>query len=134
MRRSTTQRRAAHPTSPRHREFAPLRTEAREVVELLRSEPAERWTLATLASAVHLSPSQLGRVFTDAYGKSPMTYLVTIRAEQLARLLRETDMPIEEAMRQVGWHSRGHAARMFRQAVGVTPTRYRELSRQKTAA
>ncbi|WGP06195.1 AraC family transcriptional regulator [Bacillus subtilis] len=134
VRRSPTQRRTAHPTSPRRREFAPLRAEAREAVELLRREPAERWTLQSLADAVHLSPSQLGRVFVDAYGKSPMTYLVTIRAEHLARLLRETDTPIEEAMRRVGWYSRGHAARMFRQAVGVTPTRYRELSRQKAAA
>ena len=133
-RRSPTQHRAAHPSPPRHRRFVPLRQEAREAVELLRADPAGRWKLQGLAEAVHLSPSQLGRVFVDAYGKSPMTYLVTIRAEQLARLLRETDLRIEEAMRRVGWHSRGHAARMFRQAVGVTPTRYRELSRQKTAA
>jgi AraC-like DNA-binding protein len=83
---------------------------------------------------VHLSPSQLGRVFVDAYGKSPMTYLMTLRAERLARLLRETDLPIEEAMREVGWRSRGHAARLFRQAVGVTPTQYRQLGWQKAAA
>ncbi|MCW4353449.1 AraC family transcriptional regulator [Hoyosella sp. YIM 151337] len=134
VRRSVTQCRVAHPSPPRRREFAPLRAEARQAVELLRHEPAERWTLQSIADAVHLSPSQLGRVFVDAYGKSPMTYLVTIRAEHLARLLRETELPIEEAMRRVGWYSRGHAARMFRQAVGVTPTRYRELSRQKTAA
>lgn len=131
VRRSPTQRRTAHPSPPRLREFAPLRTEAREAVEILRRDPAKRWTLATLASTVHLSASQLGRVFVDAYGKTPMTYLVTIRVEWLARLLRETDMPIEEAMRQVGWHSRGHAARLFRQAVGVTPTRYRQLVRQR---
>lgn len=81
---------------------------------------------------MHLSPSQLGRLFVDAYGKTPMTYLSTLRAERLARLLRETDLPVEAAMRQVGWYSRGHAARMFRQAVGVTPNRYRQLSRQRT--
>lgn len=134
VRRSPTQRGALHPSPPRHRRFAPLRAEAREAVELLREAPTERWTLHRLADAVHLSPSQLGRVFVDAYGKTPMTYLVAIRAEHLARLLRETDLPIEEAMRRVGWHSRGHAARMFRQAMGVTPTRYRRLARQKVAA
>ena len=104
------------------------------MVELLRAAPAQRWTLGDLAEAVHLSSSQLGRVFVDAYGKTPMTYLVTVRAERLARLLRETDLPIEAAMRDVGWHNRGHAARLFRQAVGVTPTRYRELARQRVAA
>lgn len=134
VRRSTTQRATTRPGVPRHRRFAPLRTEARQAIGLLREAPAEGWTLSHLAAAVHLSPSQLGRVFVDAYGKTPMTYLMTLRAERLALLLRETDLPIEQAMREVGWHSRGHAARLFRQAIGVTPTRYRQLSQQKAAA
>lgn len=115
------------------RQFAPLRTEARQGLELLRARPDDRWTLQKLATAVHLSPSQLGRIFLAAYGKTPMTYLSTVRVEKLARLLRETDLPVEIAMRQVGWQSRGHAARMFRQSVGVTPTRYRQLNRDKSA-
>src|SRR5699024_11373093 len=93
-----------------------------------------RCTRLEVAAAVQLSPSQLGCVFVDAYGKTPMTYLSTLRAERLARLLRDTDLPVEAAKRQVGWHSRGHAARMFRQAVGVTPTRYRQLSWQQATA
>lgn len=130
VRRTPTQRKATRSGLPFHRRLAPLRGEAREAAELLRSAPEQRWTLHDLAAAAHLSPSQLGRVFVDAYGKTPMTYLATVRAERLARLLRETDLPIEVAMREVGWNSRGHAARMFRQCVGVTPTRYR----QKVAA
>ncbi|MFD2028521.1 helix-turn-helix transcriptional regulator [Promicromonospora aerolata] len=135
MRRSSTQRKASrHPGPPALHQFAPLRAEARQAVELLRGASEQRWTLRGLAAAVHLSPSQLGRVFVDAYGKTPMTYLSTVRAERLARLLRQTDTPVEQAMREVGWYSRGHAARMFRQAVGVTPTRYRQLSRQPAIA
>ena len=77
-----------------------------------------------------MSVSQLVRVFTDAYGKTPVAFLTMIRAEELARLLRDTDLPIESAMRQVGWHSRGHAAQLFRQYVGITPIEYRRLSIQ----
>lgn len=134
VRRSPTQRKSTRPGLPRHRRFIPLRAEARTANSLLRDAPAEQWTLHELAAAVHLSPSQLGRVFVDAYGKTPMTYLMTLRAEHLARLLRETDLPIGIAMREVGWHSRGHAARLFRQCVGVTPARYRELSREHAVA
>lgn len=112
VRRTPTQRKALHPGLPRHRRFAPLRAEARTAVELLHRAPAERWTIQELATAVHLSPSQLGRVFVEAYGKTPMTYLTTLRAERLAQLLRETNSPIEAAMREVGWRSRGHAARL----------------------
>lgn len=134
VRRSPTQRKTPRPADPPLRQFAPLRDEVRQAAGLLRDAPEERWTLQSLAAAVHLSPSQLGRLFVDAYGKSPISYLMTLRAERLAGLLRETHMPIEEAMRQVGWNSRGHAARLFRQAVGVTPTRYRQLVRHKLAA
>lgn len=63
-----------------------------------------------------------------------MSYLTTLRAEHLARLLRETDLPVEVAMGAVGWRSRGHAARLFRQRVGLTPARYRQLSRQSNTS
>lgn len=124
---SPTQRKTVHPGSPRHRRFAPLRAEARDAVALLRQAPAERWTLDHLAKAVHLSPSQLSRVFVEAYGKTPLAYLTMLRAEHLARLLRETELTVEQAARQVGWSSRNHAARLFRQRVGVSPSRYRQL-------
>lgn len=127
VRISRSQRAHIRPTLPRDRRFAPLRAEARRAAELLREAPADHWTLAVLAGQVHLSSSQLSRVFTDAYGKTPLAFLTMLRAEQLARLLRDTDIPIEAAMRRVGWHSRGHAARLFRQYMGVTPGRYREL-------
>lgn len=127
VRISPSQRAHIRPVLPRDRPLGPLRADARHAVELLRDAPGDHWTLETLASEVHLSTSQLARVFTDAYGKTPLAFLTMLRAEQLARLLRETDLPIEVAMRQVGWHSRGHAARLFRQYVGVTPGRYRQL-------
>lgn len=124
-RRTQTQRRAARPGLPRHRCFEPVRAEAREAAQLLREAPSLRWTLKGLAQAVHLSPSQLSRVFVEAYGKTPRAYLTMLRAEHLARLLRETELSIEQASREVGWASRNHAARLFRECVGVTPSRYR---------
>lgn len=127
LRISASQRARIRPTLPRHRPFVPLRAEARRAVELLRRAPAEQWTLDALAARVHLSASQLSRVFTDAYGKTPLTYLTMLRVEELAEWLRETDLPIETAMRKVGWRSRGHAAQQFRKYVGLTPTRYRQF-------
>ena len=97
VRRSPTQRRSSLPRPPSLRQFAPLRAEAQKVVDLLRERPEQRWTLQSLAAAVHLSPSQLGRTFVAGYGKTPMTYLMTVRAERLTRLLRETDLVDEPA-------------------------------------
>ena len=96
----------------------------------MRQDILKSWTLGTLAEAVILSPSQISRIFVAAYGKTPTAYLTMLRAERLACLLRESDLPIGVLAREVGWHSRSHAARMFRQCVGVTPSRYREMGRR----
>src|SRR5699024_539600 len=103
VRRSSTPRKAPrHPGPPALHQFAPLRAEARQAIDLLRDAPEQRWTLRELAAAVHLSPPQLGRVFVVAYGRTQLTYPSTLRAGRLARLPRATALPAEAPMRQLG--------------------------------
>lgn len=125
VRLSRSQRERLQPTMPRHRRFVPVRAEAMQVAELLRGDLARHWMTGELADAVHLSESQLSRVFADAYGKTPMTYLTMLRIEELARLLRETDLLVDDAVRQVGWRNVSHVIRVFRAYIGVTPGIYR---------
>lgn len=131
VRTSPTQRAASCPSLPRHRRFAPLRHEARKAAELLRADPARSWSMTDLANEVHLSKSQVGRVFVEAYGKSPIAYLTMLRTERMAGLLRTTDASIAVIAREVGWDAADFAARQFRRSVGVTPRRYREMSRSR---
>ena len=127
IRLTSTQRARTRPTLPRDRRFAPMREEARQAGEALNQNPAANWTLDALARTVHLSPRQLSRVFTDAYGKTPQAYLTMLRVEQMARLLRETELTIAEAGYQVGWLSRNRASSAFRDCTGLTPSRYRAM-------
>ncbi len=92
---------------------------------LLAECPERNWRLRDLADLVHLSTSQLGRAFSRRFGMPPMQYLARVRAHRLAQLLVETDLPIVVAMSQVGWRSRGHAARQFTAIVGVSPSAFR---------
>ena len=135
---STSQRARNLPVHPRIRRFEPIRAEAAEVREALSGAIAESWKLSDLAGMVHLSTKQVGRVFADVYGKTPLAYLTMLRVEEMARLLRETDLTIEQAGRQVGWHSRNRASEAFKQATGMTPSRYRAMrvieDRQPTEA
>lgn len=122
---SPPQRARSAPVHPRVRRFAPTRTEAVAVREALAAAIAQPWTLDELAGMVHLSRKQLSRVFVDAYGKTPLAYLTMLRVEEMARLLRETDLTIAQAGRQVGWCSRNRATEAFGQATGMTPSQYR---------
>lgn len=133
IRTSSTQRATTWPTSPRHRRFAPLRREAHRAAELLRADPVRRWSVRDLASEVHLSKSQLGRVFVEAYGKSPIAYLTMLRTERMAGLLRNTDTSIAVIAQEVGWRDPDFATRQFRRTVGVTPSQYRAVSRERAA-
>lgn len=126
-RTSPHQRARIRPALPRDRRFTPLRAEVRQVRDALRSDIARNWGLPELAGMVHLSTKQLSRVFVDAYGKTPLTYLTMLRVEEMARLLRETDLTIEQAGRRVGWRSRNRASAAFRECVGITPSRYRAM-------
>ncbi|MFL0431267.1 helix-turn-helix transcriptional regulator [Kocuria palustris] len=119
------QRRRSVESPARWREFRPARREALAVEALLRGNIAKRWNLALFCEHVHLSDKQLVRVFEDAYGSTPHRYLTMLRVAELARLLRETEVPVTVAIGRVGWNSRGHAAEIFQRHVGVTPARYR---------
>lgn len=115
------------PAAPRHRQFVPLRVEASHIAQLIREDPARQWTVSDMATAVHLSPSQLRRVFVEAFGKAPIAYLTMVRTERMAKLLRSTDQPIKQIAAQLGWADPDFAARQFRRNLGASPSAYRRL-------
>lgn len=106
-------------------------TVAHQAARFLAAHPEWDWRLADLAELVHLSVSQLGRAFNRDFGISPMHYLARVRAHKLARLLAESDLPIGVAMSQVGWRSRGHAARQFTAIMGISPSTYRREASER---
>lgn len=120
----------AAPAVPRRQEFLPLRPEAALARQLMDDAPAEPWTLGQLAERVHLSEKQFSRVFVEAYGRTPLAYLTTLRVERMAALLRTGELGVADAGRAVGWSSRSRAAEAFRRSLGVTPQQYRARVRE----
>lgn len=116
------------PAPPRNRKFTPLRGEALAARRALHADPARHWSIGDLAEEVHLSRRQLTRVFSNAFGKTPMVYLSMVRARAMARLLVETNMTVAAVAAKVGWRSRSHAADAFRRSIGVTPDKYRSTT------
>lgn len=108
----------------------PQRHEARTIALAFRKNLARRWPLAELAELVHLSPSQVRRVMIASYGQTPLAYLNRLRAEELARLLRQTDIALVSAYREVGWMSRSYAGRVFTEVVGLRPSEYARRHRR----
>ncbi len=83
-------------------------------------------TLDDMATIVNLSPFVLIRQFKEAEGMTPYAYLSRCRAFAAQALLRNTNGPIEEVGRRVGFDDPNYFARFFKRATGVTPSQYRE--------
>ncbi|WRS29195.1 helix-turn-helix transcriptional regulator [Actinomycetaceae bacterium MB13-C1-2] len=105
--------------------YAPIRAEVLRIEQALQEDLARRWTVSEMAEIVHMSPRHLSRVFREALGRSPISYLATLRAKEMSRLLRETDVSIAEAGRAVGWRSRTRARQAFTKLTGISPEDYR---------
>lgn len=122
----TSRQRAARVAVPRWQTFRPVRREAARVATLMRSDITQPWRLDDLASHARLSKSQLTRIFKESFGVTPLVYLSMLRVQEMARLIRETDLLITVITERVGWcyHS-GCATRAFRRYMGVTPIHYR---------
>ncbi|GIE76316.1 AraC family transcriptional regulator [Actinoplanes philippinensis] len=83
------------------------------------------WTVAGLAAACHLSRTTFVRRFTAAVGEPPMTYLQRLRLAGGARLLRETDLPLDAIARDIGYSTGFAFAHAFRREYGLAPGRFR---------
>jgi len=81
---------------------------------------------ADLARAAHLSEAQFARVFRREVGVTPMAYLRRARIDRACRLLRRTELSIEEVGRAVGLPAPTHFSRLFRACQGQSPREYRK--------
>jgi AraC family L-rhamnose operon transcriptional activator RhaR len=101
---------------------------------LLRAKITEPWSLGRLAGEVHLSRSQIVRLFGVSVGLSPMAYLRELRAQRMAELLQWSDLSVANAARAVGWSDPNYASRCFRSRWGMSPSEYRHRVRVPMAS
>jgi len=94
-------------------------------LRLLDERTAEEWSLARLGSSLGVSPGHLGRLVRAETGLSPLRYLARRRAEEMARLLLETNSDAATIGRLVGWPDPNYASRRFRAVFRLSPTAYR---------
>lgn len=95
------------------------------VMTHLHQNYSDRMSSDELASMAGLSVSHFERRFRHAFGASPRQYLVRIRVEHAARMLRETDKTISEIAQACGFYDHAHFSRSFRKIMQTSPSDYR---------
>jgi len=96
-----------------------------EAAAILASEFSRPVKVDDIARRVATSPRQLQRVFAEVSGLGFRAYLRQVRMCHAAKLLAETDLPVKEVARQVGYRDPSQFSKAFKRAHGVTPSQSR---------
>ncbi|GAB5402710.1 MAG: AraC family transcriptional regulator [Aureliella sp.] len=99
-----------------------------KVVAHLHANYAQRLSSQDLADMAGLSVSHFERRFRKAFGASPRQYLVRIRVENAARLLRESDKTVSQVAQECGFYDHAHFNRSFGRIMQNSPSKYRSQS------
>jgi AraC-like DNA-binding protein len=94
-------------------------------------------TLGEIAAKAHLSPFHFHRRFTELLGQTPKHFLLACQIRKAKQMLIERKAPLAEIAAECGFAHQSHFTSRFKQATGLTPTRWRrfaELQRTDAAA
>jgi len=85
-------------------------------------------TLQEIAKTVHLSPFHFHRRFTELLGITPKHFLLDCQIEQAKEQLVAREKELSEIATACGFAHQSHFTSRFKQATGLTPTRWRRLA------
>lgn len=96
------------------------------VINAMRQQYREPVDLNKLAHICHLSPSQFRRRFKALLHMSPLQFILKLRIQHAAKLLKSTSRNVSEIASDCGFTESNYFSRQFRQQMGIPPSEYRE--------
>ncbi len=91
----------------------------------LHREPAQRWTVASMARVAGMSRAAFAARFSEQLGEPPLRYLTRLRMHHAQLMLRESSAPMSEIAQATGYGSEAAFSSAFRRWVGSPPASYR---------
>ncbi|MBR1496514.1 MAG: methylphosphotriester-DNA--protein-cysteine methyltransferase family protein [Oscillospiraceae bacterium] len=113
-----------HPDLP---DWTDAKTElARSAEAYIRAHYAEKFSLSTLAEAMHVDKAYLARSFKSVKGVTLLDFCNHVRCEYAREMLTHPELSISYISSTVGYVSASHFSQVFRKEWGCTPSEYRE--------
>ncbi len=98
-----------------------------EVVRMVENEFSNpHLSVTMLADRLGISTSYLSRYFKEKMGVTLFAYIDEIRLSNAKKLLTETDAPVKDIVRTVGYNDINNFNRKFKSRTGLTPSIYRK--------
>lgn len=83
-------------------------------------------SLKELTTCFGINRTTLNILFRNRFGIPPIGYLIRLRCDIAAGLLRKTHLGIEEISDRVGFQDPSYFGRYFRKHTGISPSHYRK--------
>lgn len=93
-------------------------------VEYMREFYSANITIDDICGEINITPFHFIRVFKEKTGLSPHQYLINIRLEKAAELLRSRQYSVTETGRLCGFVNLSHFSRTFKQKTGQSPKEF----------
>ena len=81
-----------------------------------------------------LSPFHFHRRFTELLGLTPKQYLLACQIHEAKSELLAGEKELAQIAKDCGFAHQSHFTSRFKQATGLTPTRWRRMAQQRTKA
>jgi len=88
---------------------------------LIHRDPAQLWTVESLATEVAMSRAGFAARFKAMVGESPMQYVTRGKMHLALTWLKEEDAPLSELAPRLGYQSEAAFSRAFKRFMGVAP-------------
>lgn len=82
-------------------------------------------SLQSVAEEMNYSDAYFCKIFKQCFDKSFIVYLTEFRMEQAKQLLADVRINVKDISTNVGYRDSNYFAKVFKRAVGSTPTEYR---------
>jgi transcriptional regulator GlxA family with amidase domain len=103
--------------------------EVGRTLALMHRNPANPWTIASLAKEVGVSRSVLAERFRHYLKEPPMAYLTRWRLQLGAQMLASTSYSVAQIAAEVGYESEAAFNRAFKRDFDFPPARFRNRPR-----
>jgi AraC-like DNA-binding protein len=91
-------------------------------------------TLTEIAKTVHLSPFHFHRRFTELFGLTPKHFLLECQIHDAKGHLMTGEKELTKIAADCGFAHQSHFTSRFKQATGLTPTRWRRMAHDRQSS
>ena len=88
-------------------------------------------SIAMLGVQIGMQPAHMSKIFKEKYGIPLLDYIASVRIFHAKRMLREEESSIQMVGERAGFLSSQVFIRTFKKKEGITPGKYREMSRNE---